>query len=110
MLGSNIRHERVVQQFSQEDLAERAGLHRTYIGMVERGERNITLLNYAKIADALNVSIHDLMKDSLYPPPPKQTSKKDRAVGLLMDRCRLLFVDARPGSGLEFFSLRALHM
>jgi len=68
MLGKNIRHERVRQGFSQDDLAEKAGLHRTYIGMVERGERNITLLNYAKIVDALNLAMHDLMKESVYPP------------------------------------------
>jgi len=70
MLGKNIRHERLRQGFSQEDLAEKAGLHRTYIGMVERGERNITLLNYAKIVDALNLPLHDLMKDASVTPPP----------------------------------------
>uniref|UniRef100_A4SDR5 Putative transcriptional regulator, XRE family n=1 Tax=Chlorobium phaeovibrioides (strain DSM 265 / 1930) TaxID=290318 RepID=A4SDR5_CHLPM len=74
MLGKNIRHERVRQGFSQEDLAEKAGLHRTYIGMVERGERNITLLNYAKIVDALNLAMHDLMKASVYPPPPPEAN------------------------------------
>lgn len=111
MLGKNIRHERVRQGFSQEDLAEKAGLHRTYIGMVERGERNITLLNYAKIVDALNLAMHDLMKASVYPPPPpKQTSKKNRVVGLLAGRCGFLFAEARPGSGLGFFSPRTLHV
>jgi len=72
MLGSSIRCERVRQGLSQDDLAEKAGLHRTYVGMVERGERNITLLNYAKIVDALNLAMHDLMKDAVLPPTPPQ--------------------------------------
>lgn len=45
---------------SQEELAFRSGLHRTYIGMIERAERNITLVNIKKIAQALNVTIGDL--------------------------------------------------
>ena len=45
---------------SQERLAELAGVHRTYIGMVERAEKNITLCNIEKIAKALNVEIKDL--------------------------------------------------
>ena len=47
---------------SQEKLAEYAGLHRTYIGMVERAERNITLVNMEKIAKALRVEIKDLVE------------------------------------------------
>ena len=47
---------------SQEKLAEKAGVHRTYIGMIERSEKNITLLNMEKIARALNVEITDLLK------------------------------------------------
>ena len=60
-LGMNIRSERIRQGFSQEQLAEKAGLHRTYIGMVERGEKNITVINYARIATALNMSLKNLM-------------------------------------------------
>lgn len=45
---------------SQEELAYRAGVHRTYIGMIERAERNITLSNLKRIADALQVDIKDL--------------------------------------------------
>jgi transcriptional regulator with XRE-family HTH domain len=47
-----IRHER---GWSQEDFADRVGLHRTYIGDVERGERNLGLINIARIATALDV-------------------------------------------------------
>jgi Helix-turn-helix. len=45
---------------SQEELAFRAGLHRTYIGMIERAEKNVTLCNIKKIADALGIDIKDL--------------------------------------------------
>lgn len=60
VIGRKIRVERVKQGISQEKLAEMSGLHRTYIGMVERGEKNITLLNYVRIASALNVPLHEL--------------------------------------------------
>jgi transcriptional regulator with XRE-family HTH domain len=55
--GKKVREERVKQGLSQEDLAEKAGVHRTYIGMIERGEKNITLENIDKIAKALEASI-----------------------------------------------------
>lgn len=60
-LGLSIKLERVRRGLSQEELAERAGLHRTYIGMVERAERNITVVNLALIAKALNISIGTLL-------------------------------------------------
>lgn len=60
-LGLSIKLERVRRGLSQEELAERAGLHRTYIGMVERAERNITVVNLALIAKALGVSIGSLL-------------------------------------------------
>ena len=48
---------------TQEELSFRAGLHRTYIGMVERAERSISLQNAKKIADALNVELDTLLKN-----------------------------------------------
>lgn len=60
--GKKIREERLKKSLSQEDLAARANVHRTYIGMVERAEKNITLGNIAKLAKALRVSIADLFK------------------------------------------------
>lgn len=57
-----MREERLKQKLSQEALAEKADLHRTYIGMIERGEKNITLGNIIKIAAALDVSVSDLVE------------------------------------------------
>jgi transcriptional regulator with XRE-family HTH domain len=62
IIGSNIRHYRSSLGLSQEKLAEFAGLHRTYIGAVERGERNISAKNIAKIAEVLGVEPHQLLK------------------------------------------------
>ena len=55
-LGQKIREQRVFIGLSQEELADAAGLHRTYIGSVERGERNVSLQNIVLIARALSVS------------------------------------------------------
>lgn len=62
LFGKNVQRERKLAGLSQEQLAEAAGLHRTYIGMIERAEKNITLRNIEKIANALNISIIDLLK------------------------------------------------
>lgn len=58
--GKKIKELRNLKKISQEELADRAGVHRTYIGMIERAEKNITLINVEKIAKALNVNIKDL--------------------------------------------------
>ncbi len=58
--GNKVREERLKRDLSQEDLAEKAGVHRTYIGMIERAEKNITLSNIEKIALALEIEISQL--------------------------------------------------
>lgn len=60
-VGFNIRRIREERDLSQEELADLAGLHRAYIGQIERGEKNIGLKNLEKIAKALNVNIKVLL-------------------------------------------------
>ena len=60
--GNKVREERIKLGLSQEELAGRAGVHRTYIGMIERAEKNITLENIQKIAKALNINICNLFE------------------------------------------------
>ena len=61
LFGHNVQKQRKAQEISQEKLADIAGVHRTYIGMIERAEKNITLGNMEKIANALKVEIKDLL-------------------------------------------------
>ncbi len=65
IFGKNVQNARKVLGLSQEELAFRAGLHRTYIGMVERAERSISLQNAKKIADALNMKLDALLIDDI---------------------------------------------
>jgi len=58
--GQRIRELREAKHLSQEDLAFRAGVHRTYLGGIERGERNPSLRNIAALAKALGVKLPDL--------------------------------------------------
>lgn len=61
--AKRVREERKKLGISQEELAERAGMHRTYVGMIERAEKNITLENIQKIADALGLKLSDIFRD-----------------------------------------------
>lgn len=60
--GKKIRSERLKNKLSQEAFADKVGVHRTYIGMIERAEKNITLLNIKKLADGFGISVSELMK------------------------------------------------
>lgn len=61
-VGAAIRQLRVLGGMSQEGLAESCALHRTYIGSVERGERNVSVQNLQRIAQALGVSAAELLR------------------------------------------------
>ena len=61
--GEAVRKFRTARGLSQEKLAERANIHRTYIGDVERGLRNIALVNMHRIAAALEVSLSELIAE-----------------------------------------------
>lgn len=62
IVGQRIRNHRLAQGLSQEKLAEQAGCHPTYIGQLERGEKNPTIESIEKIAAALNVSMANLFE------------------------------------------------
>ena len=62
ILSQNLRMIRLEQGLSQEQLASLAGLHRTYVGSVERGERNISIDNIEKLANALGCNITRLLE------------------------------------------------
>lgn len=68
-LGARVRELRKAAGYSQEDFALEVGLDRTYMGGVERGERNVAVLNLRKIAAGLGISVGDLFV------PPAKTSK-----------------------------------
>lgn len=62
-LARNIRRLRAERGISQENLADLASLHRTYVGSIERSERNVSIDNIAKLAKALGVNISELLKE-----------------------------------------------
>lgn len=62
LFATNVRRHRLALGFSQEQLAERAGVHRTYVGMLERGEKNVTIYNIERIAVALGVPPDTLLR------------------------------------------------
>ena len=65
--GKRIRQLRTERNLSQEQLAELTGFHRTYIGMVERGERNISLSNIGVFAKTFGVSVSELFDFEVFP-------------------------------------------
>lgn len=64
-LASNLRKLRAQHKLSQEALADLVGLHRTYVGSVERSERNVSLDNVERLASALGVDIAELLSENL---------------------------------------------
>lgn len=59
--GKRVRSLRLAKEWTQEELAARAGLHVTYVGGIERGERNVALLNILKLARTLGCTAADLL-------------------------------------------------
>lgn len=64
VFGENVRKYRIAMGLSQEDFAEKCGLHRTYISAIERFQRNISIENVQKIADALGMETYRLLMEN----------------------------------------------
>lgn len=92
-LGASVRGLRLRQGLSQEELAERAGLHRTYIAGIEGSGRNITIKNIDKLANALRVSTADLLSgldDSAHGPQDSSSQRPASRLG------EILFIEDTP--------------
>lgn len=76
--GKQVRDLRKAQGLSQEELAEKADLHYTYIGGVERGERNLSLKSIERIASALKIDIRELFMPH---PPQKADAESNKIIG-----------------------------
>ncbi len=83
-IGQRVRAYRRQQHLTQEALAEQAGLHPTYIGQIERGEKNLTVATLEKLLDAMDVSFSDFF--SFLPQQRDTTTYADRCYALLL-RC-----------------------
>lgn len=59
-LGEEVRERRLARNLTQDTLAAKSGLHRNFIGMIERGERNVTVLSLEAITDVLKINLSDL--------------------------------------------------
>ena len=62
LVGDRLREARLARKLTQADLADQCGLHRTFIGSVERGERNVSILNLRLMARVLRTDLADLLK------------------------------------------------
>jgi transcriptional regulator with XRE-family HTH domain len=85
-VGARIRDIRKERGLSQEQLGEMAGFHFSYIGGIERAEKNISLLNLAKIANALGIDIHELFRYSKNIDVPRSDKEEEiqEVVNILM--------------------------
>lgn len=80
VIGRNVRALRMAKGLSQDAFAFDCNLHRTYIGSIERGERNISIDNMERIAEALNVEISDLLRPIGAALPSVDETSEERAV------------------------------
>lgn len=74
LFATRLRQIRLAKGLSQEALADLAGLHRTYVGSVERSERNVSIDNMERLANALEVDISELLRAQKHEFPPRQES------------------------------------
>lgn len=62
-LGNKIKELRTYKKYSQESFADKIGIHRTYMGAIERGEKNITIVTAKRISEGLDMSLSELLND-----------------------------------------------
>jgi len=94
-LGRRIRELRKANQWSQEELGERANLHPTCVGGIERGERNVSFVNLCRLANAFNLTLSQFF-DFPKTGPGKRDVSKARIISLLRKRSEddlALFLD-----------------
>ena len=77
-LGRNLRAYRIARGLSQEEFADVVGVHRTYIGGIERGERNLTLISVERIASAIKLDPLSLLVDRTPKPDPRKIPAAQR--------------------------------
>lgn len=82
-VAARLKHHRGRLRLTQEELAERAGIHPVYAGQIERGQKKPSLATVARLAEALGVRTCDLLDEPLPPPKPDWA---ERLVSLLRDR------------------------
>lgn len=85
-VGRKLRSYRRKMGMTQEELAEKAELHYTYIGQVERGEKNLTLVSMEKILNALDVSFAELFEDIGTQTDPEETDIASQCYMLISDK------------------------
>ncbi|MEK4252106.1 helix-turn-helix domain-containing protein [Paenibacillus sp. FSL W7-1287] len=85
LVGSKIRDLRKAKGLSQEQLGEIAGFHFSYIGGIERAEKNISLLNLAKIADALDSEIYELFAYTHSVKISNHSSSKEEEINKILE-------------------------
>lgn len=85
LIGSKIRDLRKEKGLSQEQLGEIAGFHFSYIGGIERAEKNISVLNLAKIASALDTDIYELFAYTKSVKSSKHVSNKEEEINKLLE-------------------------
>ena len=111
-IGQRIRNYRTQQKLSQEKLAELSGCHPTYIGQVERGEKNATLESIEKIASALNIPLAQLFEklgDGENADSIPLTHYKTRYIGIVNELLATL-MDAGDYTGVQHYATRAIEL
>jgi transcriptional regulator with XRE-family HTH domain len=83
-LGASVRAHRKKLTWSQEELGERAGLHPSYIGQIERGTKKISLATLQKISAALKVKVSALLQEKA--PEERTSTWENRIMGIVKDR------------------------